>query len=422
MVFRRACMALLSLGLALSAGSRVTAQAAKKKPVAAAKKATAGAVRRAPAAKPFNAKKGSSKKGGAKLARGKAKGRMTVAASPRTVASVSHASTTASTTLYAPGAVPVEGREAAITRITESLASQRAGIEGAANLQPFFDQLRALETDPARRRGAHSAIRRPRIRRRTPSRDRCVRFFRTSLAMVARDIRIRGIRLPGTRFMARRRAQSTGWTITGTHFRDLGDGMLGMGGVSLGTEQPGNWISLDADATSLEVQYLVEPDGGDIEVYDGDQMLQHISTAGPTAAGTFRRASRRLGRITSEVRTTTYAPVRLFGMVTEASAGVTYESMGLNGAEAGLILKWNEVLQQELMAQRDVALIVLALWDQRGERFELDRGRLRGDVQKPDRALQAAGAEGRDPGAGTGGSRTALGHAAPGELDPVQRD
>jgi lysophospholipase L1-like esterase len=34
--------------------------------------------------------------------------------------------------------------------------------------------------------------------------------------------------------------------------------------------------------------------------------------------------------------------------------------MGLNGAEAGLILKWNEILQQELMDQRDVALIVLA--------------------------------------------------------------
>jgi lysophospholipase L1-like esterase len=47
-------------------------------------------------------------------------------------------------------------------------------------------------------------------------------------------------------------------------------------------------------------------------------------------------------------------------MVTEQPAGVTYEAMGLNGAEAGLIMRWNEILQQELMAQRDVALIVLA--------------------------------------------------------------
>ena len=135
--------------------------------------------------------------------------------------------------------------------------------------------------------------------------------------------------------------------------------MLGMGGVSLSTAQPGNWISLDADASSLEVQYLVEPDGGDIEIYDGDQMLQHISTAGPTAAGHFDTPVQ-AGPHHFEVRTTSYAPVRLFGMVTEEAAGVTYESMGLNGAEAGLILHWNEVLQQELMAQRDIALIVLA--------------------------------------------------------------
>jgi lysophospholipase L1-like esterase len=47
-------------------------------------------------------------------------------------------------------------------------------------------------------------------------------------------------------------------------------------------------------------------------------------------------------------------------MRTEEPAGVTYEAIGLNGAEAGLILKWNEMLQQELMEQRDAALIVLA--------------------------------------------------------------
>jgi lysophospholipase L1-like esterase len=109
----------------------------------------------------------------------------------------------------------------------------------------------------------------------------------------------------------------------------------------------------------LEVQYLIQRGGGDIEVYDGDRLLQRISTDGATASGHFDTAVEP-GPHHFEVRTTSFAPVRLFGMRTEQAAGVTYEAIGLNGAEAGLILKWNEILQQELMDQRDVALIVLA--------------------------------------------------------------
>jgi lysophospholipase L1-like esterase len=347
MVFRRACVALLSLGLVLSAAWQVSAQAAtKKKP--------ATAVRRAPAARPFNAKKASSKKGSSKLASRKARGHVTVA-SVRTPAAVSHAAPRA---IYAPGAAPMEGREAAITRITESLASQRVGIEGAANLQPFFDQLRALETDPA-----SGVVRILQFGDSHTASDTFTGPMRTLFQNKFGDggagYSYPGYPFAGYKIHGTRRSQSTGWTIAGTHFRDLGDGLLGMGGVSLSTAQPGNWISLDADASSLEVQYLVEPDGGDIEIYDGDQMLQHISTAGSTAAGHFDTPVQ-AGPHHFEVRTTSYAPVRLYGMVTEEAAGVTYESMGLNGAEAGLILHWNEVLQQELMAQRDIALIVLA--------------------------------------------------------------
>src|ERR1700728_575291 len=118
MVLGRACVALLSLGLVLGARVQVTPQtSARKKPIAASKKAPAGVVRRAPAARPFNSRKASSKKGGAKLAHGKARGRVTVT-SVRAPVAISHASPPE---VYAPGAVPVEGREAAITRITESL-------------------------------------------------------------------------------------------------------------------------------------------------------------------------------------------------------------------------------------------------------------------------------------------------------------
>ncbi len=60
------------------------------------------------------------------------------------------------------------------------------------------------------------------------------------------------------------------------------------------------------------------------------------------------------------LRTLTAAPVRLFGWVAQNHAGVTYETLGINGAQADLMLAWNSaILAPELMS-RDPALIVLA--------------------------------------------------------------
>ena len=119
--------------------------------------------------------------------------------------------------------------------------------------------------------------------------------------------------------------------------------MVGMGGVSLSTDRAGSWVSLDADATSLEVQYLTQPGGGPIEIYDGEQLLATVSTDGPTAAGRFDSPVE-AGAHHFEVRTTEDAPVRLLGLTTENASGVTYEAIGLNGAEASLFLRWDETL------------------------------------------------------------------------------
>ncbi len=304
------------------------------------KKKPAGAVRRAPVAKAFVPAK---KKG---------------VPARKTAVRATHAVPAPRATIYAPGAVSTAGREATIDRITASLASTRVGIENPETLQPFFDQLRALQADPK-----SEVVRILQFGDSHTAADMFTGAMRTLFQSRFGDggagYSYPGYPFAGYRIHGTRRAQSTGWAVTGTHFRDLGDGLLGMGGVSLSTTKPGNWISLDTDAVSVEVQYLIQPGGGNIEVYDGDRMIESLSTDGPTAAG-YVDAQVEPGPHHFEVRTTSYAPVRLFGMRTEQAAGVTYEAMGLNGAEAGLILKWNEVLQQELMDQRDVALIVLA--------------------------------------------------------------
>ena len=355
MNFGRACVALLTLAVAAGTGLRLEGQTRGNKPVAVSRKSAskfAAPVRRAPAAKAFVAKKTLARKGAAPGKRD-ARGHLTTADARPSAASAHTAET-----VYAPGARPVAGREATIGHITEALASTRAGIENAASLQPFFDRLHALEADS---KGSEV-----RILQFGDSHTAADMFtgamrtlFQTKFGDGGAGYSYPGYPFAGYRIHGTRRSQSTGWTVTGTHFRDLGDGMLGMGGVSESTSAPGNWVSMDADATSLEVQYLVQPGGGTIQIWEGDRMLQSVSTDGETAAGHYD-AEVEPGPHHFEVRTTEYAPVRLFGMRTEEPAGVTYEAMGLNGAEAGLILKWNETLQQELMEQRDVALIVLA--------------------------------------------------------------
>jgi len=344
MVFRRACVALLSLSLAGSAGPQTPA-AAKKKPAKAPATIHRAPAAKLPATRKTGAKKNVAGKGPAKLVKGHPAAKSTTTAH-------------SSAAVYAPGAVSVASRETTITRITESLANTRIGIENAATLRPFFDQLHQLEADPK------SGV--VRILQFGDSHTAADMFtgamrtlFQTKFGDGGAGYSYPGYPFAGYRIHGTRRSQSVGWTVTGTHFRDLGDGLLGMGGVSLSTAHAGDWISLDADATSVEVQYLMQPGGGNIEIYDGDTLLTSVSTDGDTAAGHFD-APVELGPHHFEVRTISSAPVRLFGIVTEQSAGVTYEAIGLNGAEAGLILHWNEILQQELMAQRDVALIVLA--------------------------------------------------------------
>ena len=61
-----------------------------------------------------------------------------------------------------------------------------------------------------------------------------------------------------------------------------------------------------------------------------------------------------------ELETLDRAPVRLFGWVAEKPAGVTYETLGINGAQASIILDWNMETLRSNIQRRNPALIVLA--------------------------------------------------------------
>jgi hypothetical protein len=252
----------------------------------------------------------------------------------------------------------VEARPSITERIQSSLTDPAFGIEGGKYLAPFFASLKALQNAPG-----SSEVRILHFGDSHTAAD----IFTNSVRTLFQDrfgdggagFSLAGYPFKGYRIHGTRREMSTGWSVLGTYLPDIGDGMVGMGGVSLQTDRAGDWVSLDSTASSLRVQYLVQPGGGDIAIYDGDTLLQNVSTAGDAYAGAIYTTAVTPGEHHFEVRTLMHAPVRLLGFVTENSGGVTYEAMGINGAEASLFLRWNSTIQQELVSEQPPSLIVL---------------------------------------------------------------
>jgi len=163
----------------------------------------------------------------------------------------------------------------------------------------------------------------------------------------------------GYRILGSSHSQSTGWKTQGNKFMQLGDAQLGMGGISISTARAGERITLDAPCSTLDFQYLQQPGGGSLRFRDNGLEVAEIQTdatvAGPGTYHYFCPA----GDHHFEVSTEKNAPVTLFGWVA-IQPGVTWEAVGINGAEAPLILKWDQLLFSRYLKDSSPALIVLA--------------------------------------------------------------
>jgi len=163
----------------------------------------------------------------------------------------------------------------------------------------------------------------------------------------------------GYRILGSARSQSSGWKTQGNKFLQLGDGQTGLGGISISTERAGEWVTLDAPCTTLELQYLEQPGGGSLRFTDNGGDPVEIETDAPIAGpGTYSYFCPD-GDHHFEVTTEQRAPVTLLGWVA-TQPGVTWESIGINGAEAPLILKWDQALFSSYLKENSPALIVLA--------------------------------------------------------------
>jgi lysophospholipase L1-like esterase len=172
-----------------------------------------------------------------------------------------------------------------------------------------------------------------------------------------------GFSLAGKPFPGYRRFDVQGGGSTGWHFDGLrpasGDGYFGLGGISSSTRIEGQSIFIETECDLLEIDYLQQPDGGDLALYDRDRLLQKFSTKGEFGPG-FALYQPVKGAHRFVVKTLSSKPVRLFGWVADKDSGVTYETLGINGAEASIILRWDENMLATYLRRRDPGLIVLA--------------------------------------------------------------
>jgi lysophospholipase L1-like esterase len=145
-----------------------------------------------------------------------------------------------------------------------------------------------------------------------------------------------------------------GWRIAAATQTRAKDGFHGLGGVSFeGDAGASSHLELAESHSSMEIHYLRQPGGGVLSVEASGQKLGDVITDGPDkvpAYQTFPLTAAERGINLSVQR----GPVRLFGVSFERnSPGVIYNSLGLNGGQVQVVVRyfdqsqWAEELQHQ---------------------------------------------------------------------------
>lgn len=253
--------------------------------------------------------------------------------------------------------VTAKQREAAQAKVQESLAAaHEAGMENPAALIPFFEQLYRHQEGPAevlrvlQFGDSHTA---------SDDWPAALRNrFQSTFGNGGPGFVHAGRPFIGFRRWDTKSTMSRGWSPTGLLNR-ASDGLNGLSGVSLATTRAGETLTLEAEGARVEVFYYQQPGGGAFVIDADGEELGRVRTDGEPGPGYFS-ADLTPGPHQFTLRTAGGGPVRLFGWVVENETGVTWETLGINGAQADLLLLWDEELLRGHIARRDPALIVLA--------------------------------------------------------------
>jgi len=144
----------------------------------------------------------------------------------------------------------------------------------------------------------------------------------------------------------------TGWTIT-TAVGSMREGSYGLGGASFtGPVGAESTFHLAAHAsTSVELQFLRQPGGGNVDIIADDKLAGSVKTAGEARKNGAATIELPVGTRTVVLQVSG-APVQVFGVAFGAkNKGITYDSIGLNGASTTVMSRafspeeWGDALQ-----------------------------------------------------------------------------
>lgn len=192
---------------------------------------------------------------------------------------------------------------------------------------------------------------------------------------------------------------SGGWSSDSLMNPMTKDGLFGLGGVTF-QASPGKSARFAPATTGdtgrnfsrLDVYYLAQPNGGQFTVSDGESG-QTISSNSDTSKASFQEIkSAKSGAHTFEIKTIS-GNVRMFGAVLENDGpGVVYDSLGVNGAYAGLLARvMNEQHWAEQLRHRNPDLLILNYGTNESEYASDDQmARYEKDLREVVRRVRAA--------------------------------
>ncbi len=153
-------------------------------------------------------------------------------------------------------------------------------------------------------------------------------------------------------------SHTKGWKAAGLLSRQ-GELANGLAGVSLSTAAAGEEVTLEGEGEAVELHYFRQPGGGSLVLEDNGAEISRVDTSGEPGVEVWRGALNP-GMHVLTARTLSGDPVRLFGWTLERRKGLTWETLGINGAQADLLLLWDEQVLASQLRSRNPALIVLS--------------------------------------------------------------
>ncbi len=261
-------------------------------------------------------------------------------------------------TVPRPPLVSQRVRAESIAYVNENMdAVAAAAVENSAALIPFFEQLHQLEVAG----GAKALHVLQYGDSHTASDDWANQLrlgFQSRFGNAGAGFTLAGVPFPGYRRRDVKAGQSRGWETEGLLTRGV-DGFYGLGGTAIVAERPGETLYLEAEGERVELHFLRQPGGGALRILADGAEAGIVDTNGDLGPGIWE-AQGAEGLRRYSVETLDRKPVKLFGWVTERGKGVTWETLGINGAQATLSLRWDESQLGAYLARRNPALLVLA--------------------------------------------------------------